>query len=171
MILNSFSLGLLLSAYGCHQSVRVTAGRINPTSSDAESGSSIAPADIETSTDPLRMKNTSYRKHLNIHKIVRLGGYIFQIIYQANAGALLLTDFVFWLIIFPFLAIKNYDLSFLQVVMHSLNAIFFIFDAALKRLVLSCCSIAYSLLCCLPFHHQAEALFVLKMVSQLLLSN
>ncbi|XP_028555416.1 uncharacterized protein LOC110100697 [Dendrobium catenatum] len=107
-----FGLGLLLSAYGCHKYVRVTAERINPTSSDAESGSSIAPADIETSTDPLRMKNTTNRKHLNIHKIVRLGGYLFQIIYQANAGALLLTDFVFWLIIFPFLAIKNYDLSF-----------------------------------------------------------
>ncbi|KAH0470135.1 hypothetical protein IEQ34_001693 [Dendrobium chrysotoxum] len=66
-----FGLGLLLSAYGCHQSVRVTAERIIPTTSDAEGGSSIAPADLETSTDPLRMKNTRYRKHLNIHKIVR----------------------------------------------------------------------------------------------------
>jgi hypothetical protein len=33
---------------------------------------------------------------------------------QTNAGAVMLTDCVFWFIIFPFLTIRDYDLNFVS---------------------------------------------------------
>ncbi|XP_051123171.1 uncharacterized protein LOC127246035 [Andrographis paniculata] len=60
--------------------------------------------------------------------------YIFQIIFQMNAGAVMLTDTVFWFIIVPFLAIKDYNLNFLIINMHSINAIFLLVETTLNSL-------------------------------------
>ncbi|XP_021845782.1 uncharacterized protein [Spinacia oleracea] len=48
-------------------------------------------------------------------------GYLLQIMYQVTAGAVLLTDVVFWLVIYPFLTSKYYRLAFFDVSMHSVN--------------------------------------------------
>ncbi|KAL3642345.1 hypothetical protein CASFOL_013160 [Castilleja foliolosa] len=60
--------------------------------------------------------------------------YAFQIIFQMNAGAVMLTDTVFWFILVPFLVIKAYKLNFLIVNMHSINAVFLIGETALNSL-------------------------------------
>ncbi|KAJ6688186.1 hypothetical protein OIU74_016821 [Salix koriyanagi] len=60
--------------------------------------------------------------------------FIFQILFQMNAGAVMLTDSVFWFILVPFLAIKDYHLSSLVIGMHSLNAVFLLGDTALNCL-------------------------------------
>ncbi|PON84227.1 hypothetical protein TorRG33x02_199810 [Trema orientale] len=49
--------------------------------------------------------------------------YVFEIIFQMNAGAVMLTDSVYWFIIFPFLTIQDYHLSFMTVDMHTVNVI------------------------------------------------
>uniref|UniRef100_A0A803L0M4 Uncharacterized protein n=1 Tax=Chenopodium quinoa TaxID=63459 RepID=A0A803L0M4_CHEQI len=41
-------------------------------------------------------------------------GYLLQIMYQVAAGAVLLTDVVFWLLIYPFLTGKDYRLAFVR---------------------------------------------------------
>uniref|UniRef100_A0A803QJ03 Reverse transcriptase Ty1/copia-type domain-containing protein n=1 Tax=Cannabis sativa TaxID=3483 RepID=A0A803QJ03_CANSA len=51
-----------------------------------------------------------------------------------NAGAVMLTDSVFWFIIVPFLTIKDYNLSFMNVNLHSFNAILLLGDTALNCL-------------------------------------
>ncbi|KAK7853673.1 hypothetical protein CFP56_035175 [Quercus suber] len=38
--------------------------------------------------------------------------YIFEVMFQMNAGAVMLTDSVYWCIIFPFLTIQDYNLNF-----------------------------------------------------------
>ncbi|KAL3628838.1 hypothetical protein CASFOL_027884 [Castilleja foliolosa] len=60
--------------------------------------------------------------------------YAFQIIFQMNAGAVMLTDTVFWFILVPFLVIKAYNLNFLIINMHSINAVFLLGETALNSL-------------------------------------
>ncbi|XP_047331946.1 uncharacterized protein LOC124935563 [Impatiens glandulifera] len=51
-----------------------------------------------------------------------------------NLGATILTDGMFWLIIVPFLKIKNHNLNFFIINMHTINAIFLLGDTALNSL-------------------------------------
>ncbi|EPS60598.1 hypothetical protein M569_14206, partial [Genlisea aurea] len=60
--------------------------------------------------------------------------YAFQIIFQMNAGAVILTDTVFWFVIVPFLAINDYKLNFLIVNMHVINAVFLLAETAMNSL-------------------------------------
>uniref|UniRef100_A0A453E288 Uncharacterized protein n=1 Tax=Aegilops tauschii subsp. strangulata TaxID=200361 RepID=A0A453E288_AEGTS len=55
--------------------------------------------------------------------------------FQTNAGAVMLTDMVFWFILYPFLARNQYQMNFLLIGTHSLNALFIIGDTALNSLV------------------------------------
>ncbi|XP_021727059.1 uncharacterized protein LOC110694190 isoform X2 [Chenopodium quinoa] len=66
---------------------------------DAEQGSNVAP------------------------KLEGCTGYLLQIMYQVAAGAVLLTDVVFWLLIYPFLTGKDYRLAFFDVSLHSINVL------------------------------------------------
>ncbi|KAH0875580.1 hypothetical protein HID58_072942 [Brassica napus] len=50
------------------------------------------------------------------------------------AGAVLLTDGVFWFIIYPFLTSKDFSLNFFIVVMHSVNAVFLLGETFLNSL-------------------------------------
>ncbi|KAF8098631.1 hypothetical protein N665_0261s0001 [Sinapis alba] len=61
-------------------------------------------------------------------------GYIHQILFQTCAGAVLLTDGVFWFIIYPFLTSKDFSLDFFIVVMHSVNAVFLLSETFLNSL-------------------------------------
>ncbi|CAI9263855.1 unnamed protein product [Lactuca saligna] len=51
-----------------------------------------------------------------------------------TVGAVMLTDGVYWLVIFPFLNISNYEMSFLTVVVHSLNLVLVLGDTAMNSL-------------------------------------
>nr|KAJ0202139.1 hypothetical protein LSAT_V11C600333340 [Lactuca sativa] len=62
-------------------------------------------------------------------------GNIFQIVFQITVGAVMLTDGVYWLVIFPFLNISDYEISFLTVVVHSLNLVLVLGDTAMNSLV------------------------------------
>ncbi|KAK8960244.1 hypothetical protein KSP40_PGU019213 [Platanthera guangdongensis] len=141
-----FGLGSLLSIYGCHQYAEVTDDKIDYLVLDAESRPYVTPKDCESANGSPIAKNPGSNEYLNIQKITRLGGHLFQIIYQTNAGAVMLTDFTFWFIIFPFLTSVDFDLDFLQIGMHSLNAVFLICDTALNSLQFPWFRIAYFIL-------------------------
>ncbi|XP_020960626.1 uncharacterized protein LOC107605106 isoform X3 [Arachis ipaensis] len=59
---------------------------------------------------------------------------LFRVLFQMNAGAVMLTDCVYWFIIFPFLTLKDYDWNFMTVNMHTLNVILLLGDTALNCL-------------------------------------
>ncbi|KAJ6390323.1 hypothetical protein OIU77_024527 [Salix suchowensis] len=61
-------------------------------------------------------------------------GYLMQIIYQTCAGAVILTDIIFWCVIVPFLSNSHLGLNALMGCMHSLNAVFLLIDTALNSL-------------------------------------
>lgn len=121
-----FGLGTSLSIYGCYQIFnKVGSDRVERMGLDAERGIQMA---------CLGTKNSSQQAQHFIRRSASIWVYIFQIVYQTSAGAVMLTDVVFWLIIFPFLASKDYTLSLLLFSMHSVNAIFLLAETALNCL-------------------------------------
>lgn len=108
-----FGLATLLSLYGCIKNVGATP--------DVENGGN-------------RQENRD---------VAGFWTYLLQIIYQANAGAVMLTDTVFWLVIFPYNRAHHVHPSYMLVIMHSLNAVFLLGDAALHSLPFPWFRIAY----------------------------
>lgn len=135
-----FGLGSLLSIYGCYQYAYKTGDR-----SDADHGSYIiAPTGESTCDHPI--KSPCYSKTHGGQEIAGFWGYLFQIMFQTNAGAVMITDLVFWFILYPFLAHNEYDMSFLLIGTHSINAVFILGDTALNSLRFPWFRIAYFLL-------------------------
>ncbi|KAK7397005.1 hypothetical protein VNO78_18169 [Psophocarpus tetragonolobus] len=73
-------------------------------------------------------------------------GYVMQTIYQTCAGAVILTDIVFWCVILPFLSISPLTLSPLMGCMHALNAFLLLVDTALNNLPFPWFRISYFVL-------------------------
>ncbi|KAK7330500.1 hypothetical protein VNO77_24695 [Canavalia gladiata] len=132
-----FGLGSLLSMHGCYQHHKKASGdKVENVDGDAEQGIYDGPSP----TLPHSSNPSSHEKGLRApqeHLVRQPAGtwaYIFQIIFQMNAGAVMLTDCVFWFIIVPFLTVKDYNINLLIVSMHTINAIFLLGDTALNCL-------------------------------------
>ncbi|KAK8699489.1 hypothetical protein V6N13_115572 [Hibiscus sabdariffa] len=125
---------------GCYQyHRRVTGDKVDNVELDAEQGNN---ASGETPNNAEKILNPRPEGHFARQR-ADTWGYVFQIIFQMNAGAVLLTDCVFWFIIVPFLTIKDYNLSVLAINMHTINAVFLLGDTALNCLRFPCFRIAY----------------------------
>ncbi|CAL5444611.1 unnamed protein product [Camellia sinensis] len=120
-----FGLGSLLSMYGCYQYHNKVGGD-RTEDFDVEQGTNSNESNGE--------KHSESNQEHRVRQTAGFWGYIFQIVFQMNAGAVMLTDCVFWFIIVPFLAIKDYDLNFLIINMHTINAVFLLGDTALNCL-------------------------------------
>ncbi|GLT36589.1 hypothetical protein SLA2020_109570 [Shorea laevis] len=72
--------------------------------------------------------------------------YAFQIMYQVCAGAVILTDSIFWLILYPLLRSEHFNLNFLTVCMHSINIAFLLGDSILNCMRFPLFRIAYFVL-------------------------
>ncbi|KAF7819554.1 plant/MGF10-16 protein [Senna tora] len=116
-----FGCASMLSVYGCYQFQNSSSSTFNFSfaGTDAEQGSS---------TPLLNQEAT------NENRVISVWSYIVQVIFQMSAGAVMLTDAVYWCVIFPFLTIKDYNMSFMTVNMHTLNLLLLLGDAALNCL-------------------------------------
>ncbi|KAK4779213.1 hypothetical protein SAY86_006741 [Trapa natans] len=125
-----FGLGSLVSMYGCHEyQCRLPGDKMDTMEIDLEQGSHSA-YELASGSNTFNKEPTSQEGS----EMADTWGYMFQIIFQMSAGAVLLTDCVFWFIIAPFLAINNYGLSILEINMHSINVVLLIGDAAMNCL-------------------------------------
>ncbi|KAK9064754.1 hypothetical protein SSX86_016136 [Deinandra increscens subsp. villosa] len=116
--------GSLLSAYGCF--------RQHKTCDSGPDQECYLPLTNENSTTSRQAKN-----HFLL--TAAFWGYVFQIIFQMTAGAVMLTDSVYWIVIAPFLTI-------LTIVAHSLNLVLLLGDTALNSLCFPWFRISYFLL-------------------------
>ncbi|KAG8640133.1 uncharacterized protein LOC110630170 [Manihot esculenta] len=139
-----FALGSAISIYGC---CKYCNGHYNYHTSheniDSDRGNYTAPSPGETAD------RCDWPKSLDVNGEpqgrVTSGpwGYIFQIIFQISAGAVVLTDIVFWFILYPFVLSKAYNLDFLNACMHSVNAVLLLGDTFLNCLRFPSFRIAY----------------------------
>ncbi|KAI7758436.1 hypothetical protein M8C21_001274 [Ambrosia artemisiifolia] len=132
-----FGIGSLLSMYGCYQYHNKVGG-------DRSEGFDEEQAEITNM--PNSAKFAGPNDHIHPRQVAGILGYVFQIMFQTLAGAVVLTDCVFWLIMVPFLAIKDYNLNFLIINMHSINAVLLVGDTALNSLRFPWFRIAYFIL-------------------------
>ncbi|KDP26617.1 hypothetical protein JCGZ_17775 [Jatropha curcas] len=141
-----FALGSSISLYGCCKHHNgFNDNRACGENLDAEQGNYIPPShgEIADTSDPKRLDI-----NCEPHGYQQAGtlGYIFQIIFQTSAGAVMLTDIVFWFILYPFLMSKDYTLDFLNACMHSVNAVLLLGDTCLNSLRFPTFRIAYFIL-------------------------
>ncbi|XP_020101194.1 uncharacterized protein LOC109719082 isoform X4 [Ananas comosus] len=71
---------------------------------------------------------------------------LMQITYQTSAGAVVLTDIVFWGLLVPFLSVEHFSLDLLMGCMHSVNAVFLLLDTALNSMPFPWFRISYFVL-------------------------
>nr|XP_043621719.1 uncharacterized protein LOC122593385 isoform X2 [Erigeron canadensis] len=105
-----FALGSVISAHGCWKQFR------------ERSLSKMDSSSVEVS---------------KINEEAGFWGNAMQNIYQACAGASLLTDLVFWGLLLPFQTGDTFKLTLLIGCMHSVNAVFLVLDSALNSLQFS----------------------------------
>ncbi|KAA8542290.1 hypothetical protein F0562_023574 [Nyssa sinensis] len=123
--------------------IKLEKTRNNKENFDAELGTHAFPTNAENSNASNAAKCLGPNREPHVRQTAGFWGYVFQIIFQMNAGAVMLTDCVFWFIIVPFLEIKDYNLNFLIINMHTINAVFLFGDTALNCLRFSWFRIAY----------------------------
>ncbi|XP_071736441.1 uncharacterized protein [Rutidosis leptorrhynchoides] len=130
-----FGLASSLSIYGCYQSWNeVGDDNIDCAGLDTERGMLVTPL-IEDNLDPHHMPNKlSNQAEVRVRKTADLCGYLCLIVFQMSAGAVGLTDSVFWFIICPFLLPAAYRFNFLNVSLHSVNAVLLLIEVILNRL-------------------------------------
>ncbi|MBA0798750.1 hypothetical protein Gohar_009310 [Gossypium harknessii] len=116
-----FGFGSAVSVYGCQKHWgKVGGDRGDHLSLDSEHGSYTPPILGEAANVSNQCKH--FDAHRAPHCPPRAGvwTYAFQIIYQTSAGAVILTDSVFWFILFPLLKSKDYGLNFVSMKLQTL---------------------------------------------------
>ncbi|CAN0923973.1 hypothetical protein LINGRAHAP2_LOCUS33876 [Linum grandiflorum] len=141
-----FGFGSAMSIYGCCKG-HDSSARIDEERLDTERGNYIAPALGEVGDSSNRIKIAVVDQEPREQKqIAGPWGYIFQIIFQTCAGAVVLTDSVFWFILYPFLMAADFKLDFINICMHSVNVIFLLGDTILNGMRFPMFRIAYFIL-------------------------
>ncbi|AAF17656.1 F20B24.10 [Arabidopsis thaliana] len=132
LVLDTKSYASVLSVYGCCIYNKEASGNMESYTSigDTEQGTYRPPIALDGEGNTSKASNRP--SEAPARKTAGFWVYIFQILFQTCAGAVVLTDIVFWAIIYPFT--KGYKLSFLDVCMHSLNAVFLLGDTSLNSL-------------------------------------
>ncbi|XP_047957757.1 uncharacterized protein LOC125203455 isoform X2 [Salvia hispanica] len=132
-----FGLGSSLSVQGslrCRHEVDPDRIRNSYISANAERGSYVPPQLVEQGDIPNQTRSSNCCGEPDCRTAASIWGYIMQVVFQMSAGAVMLTDSVFWLVLYPSLIARGYRLSFLIVSKHSVNAILLLGDAILNRL-------------------------------------
>ncbi|KAL9246485.1 hypothetical protein vseg_020014 [Gypsophila vaccaria] len=137
-----FGLASAFSIFGffhnCDGSRHVTAASPNI---DAEQGSNVVPKTGSSQGTPL-CRNVSNREEVHVRQSAGFMGYLFQILYQVVAGAVILTDIVYWLVLYAFFTPKNTKVEFFNVCMHTVNVLI-LGDAVLNCMRFPMFRIAY----------------------------
>ncbi|KAI3977279.1 hypothetical protein MKX01_030905 [Papaver californicum] len=151
LVIFYFALGTLTSAQGCWENSRKPVNENNGRDSSVETNmkeSNKSKTTISFWANKVRgiVKVQSYHEQDDMKEIAGFWGYLMQTVYQTCAGAVILTDIVFWFLIVPFLSVERVKLNLLMGCMHSLNAVFLLIDTALNSLPFPWFRLAYFVL-------------------------
>lgn len=136
-----FAIGSAFSIYGCFYCCNeVDNDRADTADLDLERVTSTFAENADLSDMTINLVS---REEPSVCRSADICGFVFQVIFQICAGAVMLTDIIFWFVIYPFFTPKDYKLNFLEVSMHSLNAVFLIADIMLNCLRFPFFRIAY----------------------------
>lgn len=132
-----FAFASLFSIYGCFLSGKKS-GVIHP-NLDAEIGAT----DLQKENT---FKSLKSNEEFVVTNIANKWGYSFQIFYQICGGSVVLTDCVFWCILYPFVIDNDHSLPLIDILFHSMNAVFLLGDMLLNSVRFPFFRIAYFIL-------------------------
>ncbi|GAB2220477.1 hypothetical protein Droror1_Dr00008130 [Drosera rotundifolia] len=119
----------LASAFSIHGILQRRDGAgyiVDIRTSDAERGTYVAPRLEDSENRSVTSIPSDNQQDYLTSLHAGFLGYLLQILYQTSAGAIVLTDVVFWLVIYPFLTSSDFKLNFYLFSMHSVNAVLLI---------------------------------------------
>ncbi|KAL8471304.1 hypothetical protein ACS0TY_028190 [Phlomoides rotata] len=129
-----FGLASLLSVHGCYHHLKNNSSSGFNSSEDMERGLYVPLAHEGNKNGVKLVDKLDHPGKLHAVLTSSFWDNLFQVLYQMAAGAVTLTDVVYWCVIFPFMALKDYEMNFLTVVTHSVNGILLLGDTAMNRL-------------------------------------
>ncbi|KAK6922250.1 hypothetical protein RJ641_012757, partial [Dillenia turbinata] len=168
-----FGMGSFFSIYGCWQyRRRGSSSKVDRFYLESERGTYLPPTQRESTSSMFdASKNANINDDSTVCQTAGMWGYIFQVIFQMCAGAVMLTDSVFWLVLYPFLTSKDFSLDFCKdqnnkpgyifgvnemvdaevtwmfsFTMHSVNAVFLLGDTMFNSLRFPLFRMAYFVL-------------------------
>ncbi|XP_021768644.1 uncharacterized protein LOC110732964 [Chenopodium quinoa] len=135
LVMVYFAIGTIISAQGCFMSAEkgpaTSAGKDKFLKNDSDGNESAAALGSNKGEGSNTLQN-----HDSNDEAGGVGflGSLMLIVYQISAGASMLTDLVFWCILVPMMAGKQFELTLLIGFIHSLNAVFLVIDSLLNAL-------------------------------------
>ncbi|KAJ7973119.1 putative Transmembrane protein [Quillaja saponaria] len=151
LVMLYFLLGSIVSAYGCWLLFKKpptfnNRERVEFLKRDLEESISASPSSYREKETKNSIKLQNHYAEEEFQQRAGFWGYLLQTTYQTCAGAVILTDIVFWCVIVPFLSNSHLGLNVLMGCMHTLNAVFLLLDTALNNLPFPWFRIAYFVL-------------------------
>ncbi|KAJ8899026.1 hypothetical protein K2173_008849 [Erythroxylum novogranatense] len=143
LVMVYFALGTVISTYGCFLSTSQPSSENGVTERDVEEIGILSSITYRSKENRSTVKLQSHYAEEAARQRAGFWGYLMQSIYQTCAGAVILTDLVFWCIIVPFGSNEHLQLDLLMGSMHTLNAVFLLIDTALNDLPFPWFRIAY----------------------------
>ncbi|XP_073150653.1 uncharacterized protein [Henckelia pumila] len=147
LVMVYFALATLVSVWGCRTDSRTQSGE---TDKFLKKGSEDIMYETTTATENPVGGFTKQEVHHNqvAYQEQQVGSIenIMYIIYQICAGAVMLTDIVFWCLLLPFMTGESFQLTLLIGCMHSVNAVFLLIESALNRMPCPWLGLIYFLL-------------------------
>ncbi|KAL3511310.1 hypothetical protein ACH5RR_030711 [Cinchona calisaya] len=141
LVIIYFGLASIFSIHGCLQYCSEVYGA-DFFNSDEEQGTYVAPTLGENGNELSIRRNSNPNGGSWARKSAGVGGYALQILFQTCAGAVMLTDIVFWLVLFPL----DHRLNVFKVCLHSVNAVALLGDVTLNSLHFPFFRVAYFVL-------------------------
>ncbi|KAL6968698.1 hypothetical protein U1Q18_034494 [Sarracenia purpurea var. burkii] len=142
LVMVYFALATIVSARGCWKYSK------KPFPGDRKS-SEFLKKDSNVSKAKENEGNIKFQSRYGQEEIECKAGFLehlLQAIYQTCAGASMLTDIVFWCLLYPFLLGENFHVTPLIGCLHSVNAVFLILDSALNSQPFTWYGLAYFVL-------------------------
>ncbi|KAL7587671.1 hypothetical protein Lser_V15G41461 [Lactuca serriola] len=125
LVMVYFALGTIISAHGCWMHFKEP-----PLPNQNQERDKFLKKDSSSFKD----NEASNSINLQFNQEAGFWGNLMQNVYQTCAGAVVLTDLVFWCLLLPFQSGDGFKLTLLIGCMHSLNAVFLLLDSALNSL-------------------------------------
>lgn len=114
LVIIYFAIGTFISAHGCWVYSKQIVGENGETNlflnGDVEQNN---PPTLVSRENKIKaaIRLRSHYERIQSEKMAGFWGYLMQIIYQTSAGAVLLTDVVFWGILVPFLSSAHFSVN------------------------------------------------------------
>lgn len=144
LVIFYFVLGTVISAHGCWTSSKRSNCRSEERAGCLENYVDLEQEESTATPQAARLLNF---KDLD-EKKEKFGfwGSTMLVVYQICAGAVMMTDVVFWCLIVPFLSGDHFSVNIVMGSMHTLNLVFLLLDTALNSMPITWFGMSYFVL-------------------------